>query len=427
MTPCPRADETLVPQVRRRFANVSADPFSGRRIYFENAGGTLKLKSILPVVETFTALPDNAGRDNPSSKAVDQALADGRAAVAAFLGARDGQIVADQSVTGMMFRLLRTIARQVPGSNMVTTNLDHASTFDATRIICEQHGHQFRVAALDPRTGTVPAKRVAEQIDRNTVALSVIHSSNILGTRNPVAGIVRAARAIKPDVFVILDGAQHASHGLVDVAAYGADAYVFAPYKTFAKPGISFAHISDRLAALKRDNLLGKPGTAWDLGTREVASYACMSSVLDYLRWLAAAAGTRVAGPRDAVVAGMGVIERLEERLMQVFLRGDGRTPGLLDLPGVTVYGQTARLSEREAIFAFTVAGRPTAEVVDYFLRNGVNLHNRVSDAYSGHTLAALGIPECVRVSACHYNTPQEALRFLRLLADLASGKAIHA
>ena len=427
MTTRPDADESLVSQVRRRFANVSADPFSGRRIYFENAGGTLKLKSILPVVETFTALPDNAGRDNPSSKAVDRALADGRAAVAALLGARDGQIVADQSVTGMMFRLLRTIARQVPGSNMVTTNLDHASTFDATRIICEQHGHQFRVAALDPRTGTVPAEHVAEQVDRNTVALSVIHSSNILGTRNPVAEIVRAARAIKPDLFIVLDGAQHASHGLVDVAAYGADAYVFAPYKTFAKPGISFAHISDRLAALKRDNLLGKPATAWDMGTREVASYACMSCVLEYLGWIAAARGARVDGPRDAVVKGMGMIERLEERLMRAFLHGDGRTPGLLGIPGVTVYGQTGRLAEREAIFAFNVAGHPTGPVVDYFLKHGVSLHNRVTDAYSGHTLAGLGIAECVRVSACHYNSLAEVVRFLKLLRALVHGEEAHA
>lgn len=413
-------DQSLVRLIRSRFVNVSRDPFSGRRIYFENAGGTLKLKSIFPVIETFTALPDNSGRDNPSSKKVDHALVEGREAVAALLGAKSGQIIADQSTTSMMFRLLRTVARNVKGTNMVTSELDHASVFNGTQIVAEQHSCEFRVVPLDPRSGMVPIEAVARKIDKGTVMLTIIHSSNILGTKNRIAEIVCAARAINPNVFIIIDGTQHASHGLVDVEKYGADAYVFAPYKVFSKGGISFAHLSDRLAALPHDNLLGKPKTAWDLGTREVAAYACMKQVVDYLKWLAQADGQKAIGLRDAVVKGMRIVEHLETKLMRALAHGFGSTPGLLHIDGVTVHGQTNRLTEREAIFAISVRGCESAELVDYFGKNGITLTNRVQDAYSGHTLKALGVKDCLRLSVCHYNTPKEVQKFLGLLAAIA-------
>lgn len=32
---------TLIEEIRNQFLNVNSDPFSGNRIYFENAGGTL--------------------------------------------------------------------------------------------------------------------------------------------------------------------------------------------------------------------------------------------------------------------------------------------------------------------------------------------------------------------------------------------------
>jgi selenocysteine lyase/cysteine desulfurase len=412
--------DELLASIRKRFVNVARDPVSGSRIYFENAGGTLRLKSIFPVIRAITELPDNGGRRNPASKKVDDTIATGRRAVAAFLGARSGQIVTGESATGLIFRLLRTIARGVPGANVVTTNLEHAAAYDATHMIAKDHGLEARVAALEPRTGIVPAEAVAEQIDSRTVVLTVIHSSNVLGTKNDVAAIVRAARKVKPDLFIVVDGAQHASHGLVDVEAIGADAYVFDPYKVFAKPGIAFAHVSHRLAALPHDNLAGKqtPG-GWDMGTRDPAGFACITEVVAYFRWL----GNSTGDDRDAVVRGMHVIDRLETDLMQLFLHGRGRTRGMLAIDGVTVYGQTDDLTKREAIFAFNVRGRTSAEVVAEFAKNGISLHNRLNDAYSGHTMRALGIDECVRVSACHYNTPAEVLKFLRVLARIAHAR----
>ena len=405
----------LIEEIRSRFVHVDADSL-GRRIYFENAGGTLKLQTVLETQATFTALPDNEGRRNAASEKVTAAIERGRADAALFLGATSKIIVADQSATAMLFRLVETVVRSRPRGNIVTSNLEHASAYDATHVVAARHGVEARIAPLDPVSGRVPVESVMNCVDRHTVCLTLIHASNVLGTRNDVAEVVRRARAASPDIFIILDGAQHASHGRIDVDEYGGDAYLFVPYKTYSKIGISFATLTNRLAVLPHDNLRGKPQDFWDLGTREVASYACMSCVVDYFRWLGRHF-TESDDPRAQVVAGMAGIERYELELLRAMLHGTGSARGLLHLDPVTVYGETEHLKEREAIIAFNVRGKKTADLVDYFERHGVRLSNRTRNVYSRHTLEALGIEECLRVSLAHYNTVGEIEVFLKLLA----------
>ena len=405
----------FVHEVRKKFAHVDSDPVSGKRIYFENAGGTLKLKSIFRTIEDFTSLPDNAGRRNAASRRIDEAIAQGRKNIALLVGAKSGKIIAEQSTTGMIFRILNTIHRNVKGSNAVVSNLDHAATFDATRIICDRYSMEFRCAELNPVTGVVPLESVLTKVDANTTTLTIIHASNIIGSKNDVATICREVRKISPDIFIVLDGAQHASHGRIDVEAYGADAWIFVPYKIYSKAGISFAWVSDRLAIMPHDNLLGKPKDVWDLGTREVASYACMSKVVEYYQWLGAGF-TDSDDPRTKIEAAMDAIEDYEEGLLKALLHGTDASKGMLQMDHVRVLGDKDDSKSQEAIVAFVVDGVKTTTLVDYFESNGVRLHDRISDAYSKHTLNALGVEECIRVSLCHYNTVDEVTVFLRLL-----------
>ncbi len=278
--------ENVLARIRERFCHVDSDPYTGSRIYLENAGGSLTLKSVIDIVAEQTAMPDNAGRNNPASRAISRMMAAGKADVLRLLGAHSGVVMFGESTTANVFRMLSALMHGVPGGNVVTTNLDHPAVYDSTRILCERFGKQWRVAGLNPATGTVPAESILQHIDKDTIVLSVIHGSNILGTVNDIARIVEEARRIKPDLYVIADGAQHGAHGSVDVEALGCDAYTLGSYKLFSKVGASVAWLSDRLAALPHDRLLGKPESHWELGTREQAGYAGWTAVVDYLCWL---------------------------------------------------------------------------------------------------------------------------------------------
>jgi selenocysteine lyase/cysteine desulfurase len=257
-------------------------------------------------------------------------------------------------------------------------------------------------------------------VDKGTVVLAVIHSSNITGAQNPVADIIREARRVKPDLYVVVDGAQHGPHGLVDVEELGCDAYLLSSYKMFSKVGASAFYLSDRAASLPHDKLWGKPQECWEQGTREQAGYAGWSEVADYLCWLGAHF-TEAPDRRGLVAAAMRAIDLHERALTHLLLHGTGRAPGLLTMGHVTVHGEVEDLSIKEPCLGFSVAEMASGEVVERLARDGIRVHNRVSDAYSRHTLEALGIEECVRVSLCHYNTVEEAKAFLMAVARLAA------
>ncbi|MBL9216809.1 MAG: aminotransferase class V-fold PLP-dependent enzyme [Opitutaceae bacterium] len=410
----------LQPAVRERFLHADGDPFTGPRAYLENAGGGLTLKAVFAADQRVGALPDNAGRDNPASREVGRAIQAGRADVATFLGAPAGTILSEQSTTACAFRLLEAAALGRRGGNLVCSQLDHASFYDAAGILAARHGLERRVAPLNRATGALDPDAVAALVDADTAAVTVIHASNITGGRTDLAAVAARVRARAPQAMIIADGAQHAQHGLVDAAGCGVDAYVFSAYKIFSKPGFAFACLSERLAARPHAQLAGKAAADWDLGTRDPGGFAAFSAVVDYLCWLGAqTAAPAPADRRGLVAAAMHAIEAHEAALSRRLLHGADGLPGLLAHARVTLHGQRDHRAGREAVFAFSVAGAPTGRLVQEFGRRGVILHDRVSDAYSGHTLAALGVREVVRVSLAHYNTPAEVDAFLRALRDL--------
>src|SRR5262249_38653627 len=76
----------------------------------------------------------------------------------------------------------------------------------------------------------------ARLLTERTRVVAVAHVSNVLGTINPVAEIVRRAHAV--GALVLLDGAQAAPHLPLDVAAIGTDFYAFSGHKMLGPTGI---------------------------------------------------------------------------------------------------------------------------------------------------------------------------------------------
>lgn len=399
---------TLLSDVRDRFCHVDGDPVLGKRIYLENAGGSLTLKSVVKTSSEIDALPDNAGRNNATSHHLGDLIADGRAAVATFLNARDGVIAARESATAMLFALLDAATQDAGTGNVVCSNLDHPATFDGTAYFCARRNLERRVAGVDAATGVVPPDAVLEQVDDQTIALALIHASNVTGGLNDLASIVPAVREKAPQAIIIIDGTQFVQHGGADVAALGVDAYAFASYKVFSKVGGGFAYVGPRLATLPHPRLAGKSETEWDLGTRDAGNFACFRQVVNYLEWLGAEACPDAADDtRARIVAAMSVIGQHEQGLSERLL------DGLKEVAGTRVLGDPSAGSRRQAVFALTHEGRAAPEIVAGLVERGVVVHERMRDAFCRNILEALGAEDAVRVSLAHYNSPDEVDQFL--------------
>ena len=63
-----------------------------------------------------------------------------------IFGARSGSIVCELTASQVMFRIVRAIVENVPGSNVITTSLEHPSAHDAVEMFAKKTGKEFRVA-----------------------------------------------------------------------------------------------------------------------------------------------------------------------------------------------------------------------------------------------------------------------------------------
>ena len=91
--------EALLGNIRDKFHHVDRCPYQGARIFFENAGGSLTLKSVVEVNAKLSAIPDNQGRDNPASRELVRIIQQGRLDMLTFLGAGDGLVFVGESGT----------------------------------------------------------------------------------------------------------------------------------------------------------------------------------------------------------------------------------------------------------------------------------------------------------------------------------------
>ena len=100
-------DPNLLEAVRERFQNVDNCPISGNRIFFENAGGALTLKSVVEASNEFAAFPDNQGRKNVSSEYAVSKIAQGKNDIRLLFNAQSGVVFLGESGTELIFRIIR--------------------------------------------------------------------------------------------------------------------------------------------------------------------------------------------------------------------------------------------------------------------------------------------------------------------------------
>ncbi len=407
----------LMNEIRARFAHVDECPFAGPRIFFENAGGALTLKSAVETSAKFAAIPDNQGRDNPAAKALVDIINTAKSDMATFFNAPSGQFFVGESGTELLFRLIRTAVMGAKGT-VIGSTIEHPASRSAAQIWAKNAGVEYISVAHDAARGLVTAEDYAKAMTPDVRVATMLHTSPVTGMGMDIAAISKAIRAVSPDCLIIVDGIQHASHGGIDIEAAGIDGYVVSPYKVFSRHGYGVAWVSDRLSQLPLEALLGGPSENWEMGTRDTGAYATFSDVVAYFDWL----GGQVSDDSDRrarIEAAGHAIHAHEKHLTDTMLNGTGNLPGLTDLHGVQIIGGEDNPA-REGLVCFAMETIPAADIVARLNATGIRTHVRKADHYSGNVLDPLGLPAAVRVSMCHYNSETEVTAFLAAMKKIS-------
>ncbi len=416
-------DDRLMGEIRNRFAHVDHCPIEGPRVFFENAGGALTLKSVLEPSARHAAIPDNQGRDNKASQELMAIINKAKEDAHVFFNAGSGQVFVGESGTELLFRLISAAVLGVEkGGNVVGSTLEHPASVSAAKRWAEIAGKEYIAVPHNDETGTVTAKDYAPLVNADTRVATIIHTSPVTGMSVDVQAIAKTIRAASPDCLIIVDGIQHAAHGGIDIDACNIDGYVISPYKVFSRHGYGMAWISKRLEVLPHNSLIGAPETQWELGTRDTGAYATFSAVVDYFDWL----GTQFtdsADRRQRIEAAGRAMHDQEKLLSDAMLYGDGNLKGLAEMDEVQVIGGIDN-PQREGLVSLVIKGQDAVETVALLKSHGIRVHARKNDHYSGNVLNPLGLTSCVRVSMCHYNTRQEVTQFLGAMQSILDGRA---
>ena len=256
--------DELKQEIRDKIFMVDHDQ-ACERIYFENAGGAPTLKTICQLAYDINQIPDFHNRPTPGARPLAQMVKDGIEDAKLIFGAKSGSILADLTVSKCFFTMTGVIMRNVPGTNVVTTSLEHPSTHDSSKYHASILGKEFRTCRIDPKTGGVDVEDLLSKIDDETCMLSIIQASNVLGTVNDVEYIIKEARKKKPGLYILLDSTQHVPHGTVDVEALEVDACGFAPYKILGKRGLGIGWLGERVKRFPHPHFLEGAKDDWEL------------------------------------------------------------------------------------------------------------------------------------------------------------------
>jgi selenocysteine lyase/cysteine desulfurase len=412
--------EALTQDIKDRFHYVDHDMNGRERLFFDNAGGSFRLKSAVERFAQIDALPDCPERIHELSLFLQKVQADGTADLRTILNAQGGSVYASLTASGAMFDMVRAVAENIPGTNMVTTVLEHPSSFDALTLYAQRLGKELRVARSNPVTGGVDVAEIVGLIDQDTALLSVIYASNISGAKLDIQAIVQQARAVKPDLYIVVDAVQHAPHGLIDLQKTPVDGINIAPYKFFGCRGSGMSWVSDRAAQLPHHKLAGKKKDFWDLGSSAPWQFGVVTEIVNYVCWIGGQfiqSGDR----RELFACGIDRIELHERALLARLLNGgDGRS-GLRHLDGVHVFLDHEDLTKRDLILAMGIDNLEHAQAVREYEKRGVIVYERVSPSlYSKRMLESFGLEGAIRVSPLHCNSAADIDRFIDITQQIS-------
>jgi selenocysteine lyase/cysteine desulfurase len=287
--------------------------------------------------------------------------------------------------------------------------------------MAERVGCTLREWRMDPITGMLDIDELEQLLNDRTGLVTVPHASNIVGQENDIARITALAHSV--GARVIVDGVSFAPHSIPDVAALGADVYLFSLYKTYS--------VHQGLMVVRSGLLTELPNQSHffnaDIADKHLnpagpdhAQVAASGAVLDYVLALHEHHGGLEGDGLHSAAAAVSALWRKRE---------DGVTTALLDaLSGrddVRVLGPESIKSEvfhRCPTIAFSPIAMEPEAVAHELVRRGVQTSS--GHYYAVRVLEGLGIdPDrgVVRLSGVHYTSPDDVER-----AVVALGEVLH-
>lgn len=161
---------------------------------------------------------------------------DARDAVAAYLNVPPREVVFTSGCTAAINLVARSHGDLLaPGDAIAVSELEHHANLVPWQMLAARRGLAL-VRLPMTAEGRLDLAALPRLIDSRVKLVAVTHASNVTGAITPVAEV--AAIAHDAGALLLVDGAQMAPHGPVDLPALGCDFYALSGHKLGAPNGV---------------------------------------------------------------------------------------------------------------------------------------------------------------------------------------------
>ena len=378
-------------------------------IYLDSAASSQKPRQVIEaVVSYYERSHANVHRSIHTLGEEATELYEGaRDAVRSFVGARSREeIIFTRGTTEAINLVAQCVGRTLrPGDEIIVTEMEHHSNLIPWQMACRDHGAVLKAVPVIGE-GFLDMEAFARLLSSRTRVVAAAHVSNVLGTINPVMEIVR--RSHEAGALVLLDGAQGAPHLPLDLAAMGADFYVFSGHKMLGPTGIGVLY--------GRREILETLEPTWGGGEMIKEVW------IDHAQWNDLPWRFEPGTPPIAGAVGLrAAVEYLGKLGMErVAAHERDLTARCLDalsrIDGVTIYGP--RNPEiKGAVVAFNVEGLHPHDGAAFLDEHGIAV--RAGHHCAQPLMKHFGIAGTLRASFSVYNTPAEVERLAAAVTGL--------
>jgi cysteine desulfurase / selenocysteine lyase len=330
-----------------------------------------------------------------------------RATIARHLGANPRDVIFTRNVTGALNLVAHAWGRANvgEGDRILLTEMEHHSNIVPWYLLAQEVGAELDWVPVDDE-GRLDMTALEAALERRPKLIAVAHISNVLGTVNPVADIVRLAH--EAGAIAVVDGAQAAPKLPLDLPALGADFYGFTGHKLYGPTGVGV--------------LYGRPEVLEPMPPYEGGGSMIRKVTKERITWADVPARFEAGTPPIAEAIGLAAaVEWLEGVGLDAAHAHEAELGAyalerLADVPGLRVFGPPAG-DDRVGIVSFDMEGVHAHDVSEILDRHAIAVR-------AGHHCAQvlmdrLGVAATTRASLAVYNTREEIDRLIDALNDV--------
>jgi len=335
-----------VESIAQQFAIVRHYESKGRFHYLGNAATAQIPDCVISAMTEYDTLHRSnvkRGIHRLAQEATD-AFETARDQVAKYLGVENSNevIFTGGTTAGINLIALGLGQNFKPGDEIVLSQAEHHSNLVPWQMLKQLKGVRLRFLHVDSH-GVLDLSRVEEYITAATKLVAITHASNVTGAITDVAAITKIAS--EKGAKLMLDGAQMAPYGSLEMAGLEADFYVFSGHKTYGPSGVGVLwgcteSLEQMPPAFGGGEMIGHvdfekstyaaPPHKFEAGTPPITQAVGLGAALEWLGNLdLQGIHNHLAGLTEQIIAGMEQLNDRYENRIHILgpSRGEKRLP----------------------------------------------------------------------------------------------------